>query len=140
MAADALPEIEAPKLDGFEVWDRTISAPAGTERKEAFVSLLTSGGFGVNIAARRMLGEWAEAVKVMYDPERKRVGFVPTDPEEKNSYRVYGWDHSFQVSCKKLTDHYGISVERTTRCYDLEVVDGVLVANIGGVIAPKGKG
>ena len=27
--------------------------------------------------------------------------------------------------------HYDISVERTTRCYDLGIVDGVLVANLG---------
>ena len=132
-----LPELRAG-LDGFEVWDRTINAPAGTERKEAFVSILMSGGFGINIAARRMLGRGTEAVKVMYDPERKRVGFVPTDPESKNSYEVYGWNYSVQIQCKKLMEHYGICVERTARCYDLEVVDGVLVANIGDVIAPKG--
>ena len=129
--AARLPELEVPKLDGFEVWDRTIQAPAGTEKKEAFVSVLVSGGFGINIPARRLLGQWAEAVKVMYDPERKRVGFVPTDPDAKNSYEVYSWNQSVQIGCKKLMDHYGISVERTTRCYDLEVVDGVLVANIG---------
>ena len=37
-------------------------------------------------------------------------------------------------------EHYGISVERTTRCYDLEMVDGGLVANLGGragVITPR---
>jgi hypothetical protein len=128
----ALPEIGSPKLSGFEVWDRTIQAPAGTERKEAFVSVLMSGGFGINKVARRMLGP-VEAVRVMYDPERKRVGFVPADPEEKGCFLISSWN-SAQVTCSKLMEYYGIRVERTTRCYDLEMVDGVLVANLAGVL------
>ena len=133
----ALPEIGAAKLDGFKVWDRVIAAPAGTERKEAFVSVLVSGGFGINIAARRLLGS-ARAVRLMYDPERKRIGFVPCDPDEANSYELDGWNHSVQITCKKLMEHYGVTVPRTSRCYDLEVVDGVLVANIAGVLEREG--
>ena len=130
-----LPDLGAPKLDGFQVWDRTIQAPAGTEKKQAFVSVLMSGGFGLNIAARRLLGEHVEAIRIMYDPERMRVGFVPAEPESPNSYDVHYWYSSAQLPCKKLMDHYGIRVERTVRCYHLEVVDGVLVANIGGVLS-----
>ncbi len=123
-------DFEKAELANFEVWDRTISAPVGTEKREAFVSVLMSGGFGLNIAARRLLGR-VEAVKVMYDPRRKRVGFIPADPEDKNSYHIHGWNDSVQIACKKLMDHYGISCERTARCYDLEMIDGMLVANIG---------
>ena len=35
---------------------------------------------------------------------------------------------------KTEMEHYGISVKETVRCYDLEMVDGVLVANLGGVL------
>ena len=136
MAADALPEIGGSKLDGFEVWDRTVQAPAGTERKVAFVSVLMSGGFSLNSAARRLLGEGVEALEVMYDPERKRVGFIPTHRDDANSYEVYS-NCGCQIQCKKLMEHYGISVERTARCHDIDVVDGVLVANIGGVVEPE---
>ena len=68
------------------------------------------------------------------NPIARTAGFIPNDPGDKNSYEIYSWNQSVQISCRKLMDHYGISVERTTRCYDLEVVDGVLVANIGGVL------
>jgi hypothetical protein len=129
----ALPEIGSPKLSDFEVWDRTIQARAGTERKEAFVSVLVSG-FRLNLAARRMLGE-PGAVRIMFDPEQRRVGFVPVGPESANCYPISLYSSGgLQISCKKLMEHYGISVERTTRCYDLEMVAGVLVANLGGVL------
>ena len=102
--------------------------------------MLQSGGFGINIPARRMLGRSVEAIRVMYDPQRRRVGFVAADPEDRNSFEVCGWDYSLQVQCKKLMEHYGITVARTVRCYDLEVVDGVLVANIGGVLEESERG
>ena len=129
----ALPELEAPKLDGFQVWDRDVNAPAGTEKKVAFVSVLVSG-FRLNLAARRMLGE-PGAVRLMFDPKRRRVGLVPVGPESANCYPISPYSSGgLQISCTKLMEHYGISVERTTRCYDLEMVDGVPVANLGGVL------
>ena len=86
--ADELPEIET-ELDGFEVWDRTVRAPAGQAKKVAFVSLRVGGVIGANHALGEMLG-WPAAVKVMFDPHRRRLGLVPSAPEDENSFET-GW-------------------------------------------------
>ena len=33
--------------------------------------------------------------------------------------------------CRRLFEYYGVDVSETRRCYDLDMVDGVLVANLG---------
>lgn len=118
-------------LDGFEVWDKNTDAPAGLkpDKKAAWVSVLMSGGLGLNKVARFMLGEDVRAVKIMFDRQRKRIGFVPTDPEDGNSYDITS-TCGCQIQCRKLLEYYGITVEKTTRCYDLEVIDGILIANL----------
>lgn len=116
------------ELDGFEVWDRTVQAPAGQAKKVAFVSVGAGGVVRLNKAATAMLGR-VEAVKIMYDPKHQRLGFVPTDPEAANSYEV----GNFQVyfCCRKLFEYYGVEFFESRRYYGLEMVDGILVANIG---------
>ena len=128
--AARLPELEVPKLDGFEVWDRTVNTPAGQGRKVAWVSLLMSGGIGLNRAAREMLPP-CEAVRLMYDPKGRRIGFVVTDPEAENSYEVR-YTSGTQIQCRKFLEWYGLEVSETTRYTDLRVIDGVLVVDLGG--------
>ena len=41
---------------------------------------------------------------------------------------------------KTEMEHYGISVKETVRCYDLEMVDGVLVANLGACWGDRAEG
>ena len=96
--------------------------------------MLVSGGFRLNLAARRMLGE-SGAVRIMFDAEQRRVGYVPVGPESANCYPISPYSSGgLQTTCRKLMEHYGISVKETVHCYDLEMVDGVLVANLGGVL------
>lgn len=131
MAARAgLPELGAAALDGFEVWDRTVQAPAGKGKNVAFVSVRVGGVIGMNRAAHEMLG-YVEAVKVMYDPKRHRLGIMPTVGEDKCGYDVR-YTSSPQISCRKLFDYYGVEITETRRYHDLEMVDGVLVVNLGG--------
>jgi len=129
VSAPELAEIGPVALDGIEVWDRHLQAPAGSETRVAFVSV-RAGGVGLNKYACKMLGR-CDAVRVTYDPKRHRLGIVPGDPEAKDTYLSDNWCQ-VQVSCRKLFEYYGVDVSETRRCYDLEMVDGVLIANLGG--------
>jgi len=125
-----VPGIGPVELDGFEVWDRTVHAPAGQGEKAAFVSLRIGGVISLNKVAREMLGP-CDAVKIMYDPKRRRLGFVVADPEAANSYEVSPFT-SIQFSCCRLFSHYGIEITEARRYYDLRVIDGVLVVHLDG--------
>ncbi len=132
MSADErLPEVGPVGWEGFEVWDRTVHAPAGQEKKVAFVSVRVGGVVGMNRAAREMLGE-ARAVRVMYDPERERLGLVPTDPDDANSYYLGDRRASPNLSCGKLFEHYGVLISEVRRFHDLRVVDGIMVVDMRG--------
>ena len=129
-------EIGAAELDGFEVWDRTVHAPAGQAKKAAFVSVRVGGVIGMNRAAREMLGV-TTAVKIIFDPERRRLGLVPTDETDPNSYYIgpSGW-YPDSISAKKVFDYYGIDVTEGRRYENLEVVDGILVVDLSGPSSP----
>lgn len=122
-------DFERVELANFEVWDRTVQAPAGQGKKVAFVSLRVGGVVGMNRAAREMLGS-PTAVKVMFDPQRRRLGLIPTHEDEENSYYLGGYSSAAQLSCKKLFDYYGLSITETVRYHDLQMIDGILVVDL----------
>ncbi len=136
MAANTtgLPDIGTSALDGFEVWDRTVNAPAGQAKKVAFVSLRVGGVIGANHAVGEMMG-WPERVKLMFDPKRRRLGIVPTVREDENGFET-DWRGGrfpgyFSVPCKKLFEFYGLELpERSRRYHDLRLVDGILVVDL----------
>jgi hypothetical protein len=47
-----------------------------------------------------MLGR-CDAVRVLYDPKRHRLGIVPGDPEAQDTYIIHYWDQ-IQIVCRKL--------------------------------------
>ena len=114
-------------LDGFEVWDRTVGAPAGQEKKTAFVSVRVGGVVGLNKVARWMLGD-PEAVRVMFDPKRGRLALIPTHQDDQRGHR-FSYNQG-QVSCKSLFDYYGVSITESRRYHDFEIIDGVLVVDL----------
>ncbi len=114
------------KLEGFEVWDRTVKAPAHKEVKVAFVSVRV-GGVGMNKAAYKMWGE-PEACQVMYDPERRRIGLAPCSPEEANSFDAHRGN--VQIPCKSLFDYYGVEIKQSRRYHDPKIVDGVMIVDL----------
>lgn len=124
----AFAELQPAGLDGFETWDRNVKAPAHKEAKVAFVSVRVGGNIGMNKAAYRMWGE-PNACQVMYDSERRRLGFKPCDPEEANSYDI-SFSGNVQIPCKSLFDYYGVEVRQTRRYHDPKIVDGVLVVDL----------
>lgn len=117
----------AKGLEGFELWDRTVRAPAHKEKSVAFVSVRVGGVIGLNKAAYRAWGE-PEACQVMFDPERRRVALQPCSPDEENSFETYR--HHVQIHCKLLFDYYGVELKRATRYHDFKVIDGVLIVDL----------
>ena len=129
MEPETLRELGPVALDGFEVWDRTVQAPAGSAKKVAFVSVRKGGVIGVSVAARALLDP-CDPVKIMYDPKQNRIGQIPADPEAQDSYRI-SRHSNVQIACRKLFEYYDIEVTETRRIYDLEMVDGVLIVDLG---------
>ena len=125
--AEFLPELQAGGLDGFEVWDRTIQAPAHVPVKRAFVSVRIGGVVGIDLHCYRMWGE-PEACRVMFDPERRRLAFEPCAVGEPNSYALSHGQK--QLPLRNLFAYYGVQIAHTRRYYDPKVVNGVLVVDL----------
>ena len=120
-------DFDKAELANFEVWDRKVSAPAGHGKSVAFVSVLVGGVVGLNRAARELFGPPA-AVKVMFDPKNKRIGLIPSDPDDAASFKL-GWGQG-QVSCKKVFQYYGVEITESKRYRDFKILDGILVVDL----------
>ncbi len=116
-------------LEGFEVWDRRVSAPEDKEVKVAFVSVRVGGAVGFNKACYKMWGEprW---VRPMFDPERRRLAFKPVAEGDPKSCYELSRSGNNQVSCKSLFDYYGVEIKQTRRYHDPKVIDGVLIVDL----------
>lgn len=114
-------------LEGFELWDRNVHAPAHKPVKSAFVSVRVGGFAGISLICYAMWGE-PEACRVMFDPERRRLAFKPCGLGEPNSYRLD--DCQKQVSLRNLFTYYDVQIVQTRRYYDPTVIDGVLVVDL----------
>ena len=115
-------------LDGFEGWDKRVSAPDNQEVNTAFVSLRAGGVLGVNKAADQMFGK-PSAVRLMFDPERRRIGIAPTDKNDPRGW-VDEWRRGgFQIPAKRFCEHYGITPAQSTR-YTPKVIEGVLIIEL----------
>ena len=127
--AELLLELDGGDLDGFEVWDRTVWAPAGQAERVAYVSVRVGGVVALNRAAAEMLGNPRAVIKVTYDPKRRRLGIIPASKDDPN---IYYASTSPQLSCKRLFAYYGITITEARRYYDLRMVDGILVVAMAG--------
>lgn len=92
----------------FELFTKQVAATSG----RPFISLQKRGIFGFNLAAYEALGE-PKAVALLFDAERKIVGFRPADPAEAHAYALRGGanDNSYVVSGMQFVRHYGIPNE-----------------------------
>ncbi len=115
-------------LEGFEAWDRRVSAPEQKEVKAAFVSVRVGGVVGFNKACYKMWGE-PEMVQAMFDPERRRLAFRPAEDADPKSCYELRWGNPY-VPCKSLFDFYGVEIKRSRRYHDPKVIDGVLVIDL----------
>lgn len=121
-----LAELEPAKLEGFELWDRSVQAPEHQEVKTAFVSIRVGGTVGVNRKAYAMWGE-PDACRVMFDPERRRIALKPVSRDDPWSYELH--DHAV-ITCRKLFEYYGVEIAETRRYYDPKIIDGVLIVDL----------
>jgi hypothetical protein len=127
VAADEVPRL-AEGLEGFEVWDRKAHAPAHKSEQGAFVSVRVGGFVGISLICYKMWGE-PEACRVMFDPERRRIGFKPCRTGEPGSY-AFKKDSLKQVPLRNLFAYYDVQVSQTRRYHDPKVIDGVLVVDL----------
>ncbi len=122
---DELPRLAG--LEGFELWDRSVHAPAHKPVKSAFVSVRVGGTVGISLTCYAMWGEPA-ACRVMFDPERRRLALKPCEPGEPSSYQLD--DRQKDVPLRNLFAYYGVQIVETRRYYDPKVMDGVLVVDL----------
>jgi len=126
MSGDEVPRL-AEGLEGFEVWDRKVHAPAHKSAQSGFVSVRVGGFVGISLICYKMWGE-PEACRVMFDPERRRIAFKPCQPEEQGSYAFGGGLK--QMPLRNLFAYYDVQVLQTRRYHDPKVVDGVLIVDL----------
>jgi hypothetical protein len=98
---EQLAEIGPVALDGFEVWDKRVQAPAGRAERGSRSS--PCGRAERSASTWRPARCWVgcDAVRVLYDPKRHRLGIVPGDPEAQDTYIIHYWDQ-IQIACRKL--------------------------------------
>lgn len=126
---DSFPALDdfAPALGGFEVWDKTIKAPAGKEKVVAYVSIGFTGTVSLNRGAGKMAG-WPFAVRLAFDPERRRLAIIPASREDERAHGL--GDYQASIGCKGFLDYYGIGYAETTKYHGLSLADGVLIVDL----------
>lgn len=113
-------------LEGFQLWNRLSHTPEHREVNLAFVSVGVGGTLGINKAAYEMFGR-PSAVRLMFDPERRRIGIKPISADHADCWEL-DWGHT-QISCRKFFEYYGLTPAETTR-YTPKIIDGVLIIEL----------
>lgn len=113
-------------MAGWTVFDRRVAAKDG----EALVTLQRRGTFGLNAAARAAIGE-PEAVELLYDPDKRLIGFRPVDARLPHAYalRKQGGSNAWLVAGQAFTKRFGIATDTAMR-YETTIDDGVLVVDL----------
>lgn len=115
-------------LEGFEGWDKRVHAPNHEEVYTAFVSLRVGGVIGVNKSADQMWGK-PEAMRLMFDPVRRRIGIAPTDRGDPRGWVDEHRCGGLQIPAKRFCEYYGIMPAETRR-YTPKLIDGVLIVEL----------
>lgn len=109
------------------------------------VSLHKKGNFSLNKAAYEALGS-PQAVTLLFDREKKVVGFKPVEPEVRHAYRVRSQNNSqsYLIGAISFCKYYDIDASKT-RMFEPELSDGLLVLELDKAInvaqrAPRQNG
>ena len=114
--------------------------------KQPFVTIQRGGPFSFNKAAYDLLDK-PEALELLYDGERKLIGFRKVSPDKPIAFpvRTQGKNSiSFLVAGQAFTRHYEIDTT-TARRYPAKLEDDILTLDLRGdsidVTGPRaGKG
>ena len=114
---------------GFETFDKRRAG----RTKQALMTIQRGGTFSFNKAAYDLL-EQPEALELLYDRERKVVGFRSTKLENPRGFpvRTQGKNSvSYMVAGRAFTKHFGIDTA-TARRYPGKMEDDILVLDLRG--------
>lgn len=103
------------------------------------VSLHRKGNFSLSQAAYETLGS-PESVVLLYDREKRAIGFRAAKNGERHAYSVRRQKNSksYLVGAIAFCQHYGIDAS-TTRIFDPQTVNNILVIELdkGTEVAPR---
>jgi hypothetical protein len=111
----------------FEVFDKRSAAAT----RSPMVTIQRGGSFSLNEAAKELVGS-PEAVELLYDREKKLIGFRPVAPTSPRAFPVRPQGKNaktYMVAGKAFSNHYGLDTARARR-YAVEMSDGVLVLDL----------
>jgi hypothetical protein len=107
--------------------------------KQMRVSLHRKGNFSLSQAAYEALGK-PKSVVLLYDREKRAIGFKPVQGEVRHAYTVRGQKNtkSYLVGAIAFCQHYDIDTSKT-RTFEPQMADKVLVIELAKAIdiAPR---
>lgn len=111
---------------GFEVFEKRMVRSAA----QPFVTIQKKGIFALNHAAFSALGD-PKAVRLLYDREKKLIGFRPAEISDEHAYPVRNNSKgtSHLVSGMLFTAHYGIDTG-VARRWEAKAGDGILTIDL----------
>jgi len=97
----------------WELFDHT---GASRSDKRPFISLQIRGSFQINQAAFELMGKPNE-VRILYNREKRMVGFQLAKAGERAAYRVRKAQNAFtySVAAQAFVNHYDIELTETRR-------------------------
>ena len=115
-------------LEGFEGWNKRVCAHEHHEVATAFVSLRAGGTIGINKTTDQMWGK-PEAARLMFDPQRQRIGIAPASPDDPRAWTDLGRSGGANIPAKRFFEYYGIMPVETRR-YTPKFIEGVLIVEL----------
>jgi len=124
---------------------QTFDKRSAAASKSPFVTVQKNNGpISLNKAAHELMGS-PEAVELMFEPNRKLIGFKPVQPTSPKAFPVRPQGKNaatLMVAGQAFTKYYGIDT-RVARRYPVEMRDGVLVLDLNGesieVVSNRGR-
>jgi len=112
-------------------WIELGEGPKKAYRDELYASLNYRSEIVINRRAFEALDK-PEAVVMLFDPDRSRIGLRPASVETINAYRLKpkGASGHRVLNARPLTRKHGIRIEGTDRFRMVVVEDGVLVLDL----------
>jgi hypothetical protein len=125
---------------GFEVFNKRAAGIS----KHPYVTMQRKGPFSFNQAAFELMGS-PEAVELLYDKDKERVGFRSVAPDRPQAFPVRAQGKNSVthiVAGQSFAKHYGLDAS-VARRYPVAMEDDILVVDLRGdsvdVTGPRAK-
>jgi hypothetical protein len=85
--------------------------PSSDEQDAPTLHVLADGRLVLNAAAQQLLGE-TTFVQLFWDEDTKRIGIMPSDRDDPDSFRVIATDGQSIVTSKAFVDEFALPLSR----------------------------